>query len=78
MNNHKKRYEAIESAISGQVSELETLADEMEEYADARSEKWQEGKQGVAYQNNIETLRGLVGDLTDTLDNAGEWETGTD
>jgi len=44
------------------VNALQTAHDEMEEYAEDRTEAWQESERGEALRERIEALEGVIAD----------------
>lgn len=60
-----KEVTALRSKLEEFKSEVEALRDTAQEYADDRSEKWQESEAGEAYQALIENLDSAVDGLGD-------------
>ena len=58
------------STLSGYIAEAEerlnNIADDVNEYYDSKSERWQESERGEAYQNAIGTLE-LIRDAVEQM-----------
>ena len=55
-------------SIASAMGILSTTAEEMQSYFDGRSEKWQEGDRGQAFQERLDAIgaaKDVVAELTD-------------
>jgi len=62
-----KRVDEIDSTMNKAASDMADLTNEMQEYFDDRSEKWQEGEKGEEYQQKIEDLTEIESELQDLI-----------
>jgi hypothetical protein len=54
-------------AVANACGLLEIIRDEMQDYFDQRSERWQEGERGEDFQERIESISTIVDDTNDWL-----------
>jgi hypothetical protein len=60
-------YRRWNKAVASACQLLEIIRDEMQDYYDQRSERWQESERGEDFQERIESLSTIVDDTNDWL-----------
>ncbi len=56
----ERRWKALQEQAR---TALQTMLDEMEAYQDERSETWQESERGEAFNERIDALESIIGEL---------------
>lgn len=68
----QKKIAKIYEHIEKELEALQTIADEMHDYYDERSEKWQESENGEAYYDEMETVDNVVSSLEDAVNDLSD------